>query len=37
MIMEASRVERRDDTVTGRVVISVVVDPELEADVTVTS
>ncbi len=36
MILEASRVERREDKVTGRVV-SAVVDPELEADVTVTS
>lgn len=36
MILEASSVERKDDTETGRVIVSAVVDTELEADVTVT-
>lgn len=37
MILEASSVERREDTETGRVVVPAVVDTELEADITVTS
>ncbi len=36
MILEASSVEKREDTVTGRVVVSALVDPELDTGVAVT-